>query len=161
MTNIWDRFEEYLLIAGMWIMVVLVFAQVVMRYLFQYSLPWSEETSRFLFLWLVWIGAGYAVKMRAHIRIEAFTNLLSSENRRLMEFFSTFVWFCFCIFFAWKGSELTWKLYVREQLSPIMQMPMAYAYAAIPAGTILMIIRLIEDMARQVREMRCAGGTPS
>ena len=56
------NFEEYFVVWTMAIMTILVFIQVVMRYVFSNSLSWSEELARFIFLWVSWIGASYAVK---------------------------------------------------------------------------------------------------
>ena len=67
-----DNFEEYFCVWTMAIMTILVFIQVVMRYVFSNSLSWSEELARFIFLWLSWIGASYAVKERSHFRVEMF-----------------------------------------------------------------------------------------
>ena len=138
----------------MWVLVVVVFIQVVLRYLFRYSLPWSEETARFLFLWIVWIGAAYAVKMRAHLKIDFVVNMLPQRAQKYMELFATLIWFAFCLFFTYKGVELTRILFVRGQITPVMKLPMAYVYAAVPTGAILMLLRLVEDLARQIRDLR-------
>ena len=55
-----DHLEEYLLVFLMVVEVVVVFAQVVTRYVFHSPLAWSEELARYMFIWLVWIGAAYA-----------------------------------------------------------------------------------------------------
>ena len=57
-----DNAEEYLLVGSLAFNVVLVFFQVVMRYVFQNSLSWSEELARYIFLWQTWVGASYAVE---------------------------------------------------------------------------------------------------
>ena len=79
-----DNLEEYFVVATMALMTLLVFVQVIMRYVFSSSLSWSEELARFIFLWVSWVGASYAVKERAHFRVEMFANLRSrSEERRV------------------------------------------------------------------------------
>ena len=74
-----DNFEEYFCVWTMAIMTILVFIQVVMRYVFSNSLSWSEELARFIFLWLSWIGASYAVKERSHFRVEMFANMINGQ----------------------------------------------------------------------------------
>ena len=75
------------------IMTILVFIQVVMRYVFSNSLSWSEELARFIFLWLSWIGASYAVKERSHFRVEMFADMIKGTARRQFEYFILIVWF--------------------------------------------------------------------
>ena len=70
LSRIADKLEEYFLVFCLGFMVLLVFVQVVMRYIFQNSLSWSEELARYLFLWLSWIGASYAVRDAKRAQIE-------------------------------------------------------------------------------------------
>jgi TRAP-type C4-dicarboxylate transport system permease small subunit len=144
--KIWNHFEEYLLVGSLAFSVALVFLQVVMRYVFQQSLSWSEELARYLFLWQIWIGASFAVKERRHLRIEMLLNALRGRSRILGEMAVLLVWFGFSVFLAYKGTELTSILLLRGQVSPAMRIPMGYAYAAVPAGCILMAIRLLEEL---------------
>ena len=82
-----DNFEEYFCVWSLAIMTVLVFIQVIMRYVFQNSLSWSEELARYIFLWLSWIGASYAVKERSHFRVEMFADLFKGKARKVFELF--------------------------------------------------------------------------
>jgi hypothetical protein len=80
-SKFFDNIEEYFCVWTMAIMTVIVFIQVVMRYVFSNSLSWSEELARFIFLWLSWIGASYAVKERSHFRVEMFANMIKGKSR--------------------------------------------------------------------------------
>ncbi|GHV38131.1 hypothetical protein FACS1894187_16460 [Synergistales bacterium] len=145
MKKLLDRFEENFLIGGLWALLIMVFIQVLLRYFFRITWNWIEEVARFLFLWMVWIGAGYATKCRAHLRIEAFISKVSPGARKGFGFVSDVIWIAFAAFLAWTGAQLTWMLLWRNQLSPVMQIPMAYAYASVPVGVGLMLLHLIEQ----------------
>ena len=106
-----DNFEEYFCVWTMAIMTILVFIQVVMRYVFSNSLSWSEELARFIFLWLSWIGASYAVKERSHFRVEMFANMIKGSCRRFFEYFVLVVWFVFSFILTWLGTELVVFIY--------------------------------------------------
>ena len=146
--KIWDHLEEYILVSSLIFTVFLVFMQVVMRYLFQNSLSWSEELARYVFLWQIWLGASYAVKEQRHLRIEIIKDLVPRNKQKHIEFVTLLIWFCFSLFLAIKASELTMMLFNRGQLSPALQIPMAYAYASVPAGCALMAIRLLGEMIK-------------
>jgi len=148
MKKIWDHLEEYILVSSLVFTVFLVFMQVVMRYLFQNSLSWSEELARYVFLWQIWLGASYAVKERRHLRIEIIKDLVSENKQKYIEFVTLLIWFGFSLFLAIKASELTMMLLNRGQVSPALQIPMAYAYASVPAGCGLMAIRLLGEMIK-------------
>lgn len=62
--------EKWLLIAAVILMVVINFAQVLCRYIFHFSIPWSEQTSVVLFMFMVLIGGNLAMKDDGEIKIE-------------------------------------------------------------------------------------------
>jgi TRAP-type C4-dicarboxylate transport system permease small subunit len=142
------NFEEYFIVYSLAFMTLLVFVQVVMRYVFQNSLSWSEELARYIFLWLSWIGASYAVKERSHFRVEMFANKLTGASRKYFELFVLLAWFGFCVFLAYQGSTVTRHLLTRGQLSAAMEIPMAYAYASVPVGSALMALRLLVEIKK-------------
>ena len=64
-------------------MTILTFINVVLRYGFQTGLTWGLEAVSFLFAWLVLFGASYAVKVTAHLGVDAVINLFSPRVRRI------------------------------------------------------------------------------
>ncbi len=146
MKKLIDHFEEYLLISSMFFSVTLVFIQIVMRYVFKSSIFWSEELTRYLFLWQIWLGASYAAKEGKHLRIEFVKEFLGRKGRAVFECIALSIWFCFCIFLAYKSSELTIMLFQSGQLSPAMRIPMGYAYASVPVGSGIMAARLVQHI---------------
>ncbi|MDR1966213.1 MAG: TRAP transporter small permease [Synergistaceae bacterium] len=150
-----DNFEEYLCVLGTAVMTAVVFLQVIMRYIFSNSLSWSEELARFVFLWISWVGASYAVKTASHFRVEMFVNIFKGRARKYLEIFVLIVWFLFCFFLAWHGTKLVLFLVETNQSSAAMRIPMSVPYASVPVGCALMCVRLVIEMARIVK-----GGYP-
>ncbi|MDY3867741.1 MAG: TRAP transporter small permease [Pyramidobacter sp.] len=141
-----NNFEEYCVVLTMAAMTVLVFVQVVMRYVFSASLSWSEELARYIFLWLSWLGASYAVKERSHFRVEMFADMLRGSARLRFEYFVLFVWFAFSLVLAWLGTEMLLFLAETEQTSAAMEIPMTLPYASVPVGCALMCVRLVIEI---------------
>ena len=67
---------------------VVVLLQVGMRYLFSYPNPWSEEVSRFCFIWMSLLGASLAVEQRAHFGFDQVTKGLAPRAKRAVEAFA-------------------------------------------------------------------------
>ncbi len=141
-----NNFEEYFVVWSLAAMTIIVFIQVVMRYVFSNSLSWSEEMARFIFLWLSWIGASYAVKESAHFRVEMFANLCKGKSRKYFELFVLIVWFLFSFFLTGYGTSLVLFLVGSGQFSAAMEIPMAWPYASVPVGCGLMALRLLIEM---------------
>lgn len=152
--KIFDNLEEYFLVGTLGISVIIVFIQVIMRYLFHNSLSWSEEVARYLFLWLSWIGASYAVRERAHFRVEIFANLMKGRVRQYYDILIFIAWFIFCIFLTWQSYNLTHFLWIHHQLSAALQMPMAFAYASVPVGSALMAFRVLLEISKMINGLR-------
>jgi TRAP-type C4-dicarboxylate transport system permease small subunit len=141
-----EKLEEWFLVATMVVMVVLIFVQVITRYIFENSLSWSEELARYVHIWQIWIGASFAIRKKEHIKVEAFKKLFNEKGQKIIELISLIVWFVLAVFLAVAGTDLVNTMFTRGQDSPAMQMPMWSIYSAIPIGGLLMAIRLVQQI---------------
>ena len=102
-----DRFEETLIALILGSMTLVTFTNVVARYGFNSNILWAVEFTVFLFAWMVLLGASYAVKIGAHIGVDAILNLVSPSVRKVMSLIAV----CVCIAFSLlllKGSWDYW-----------------------------------------------------
>lgn len=137
------RIEEIMLVLSLGLMVALIFGQVIGRYVFSSAPSWTEEMARYIHIFQVWIGASYAVKLRQHIRVEAFITRFHGVFRQVLEILSIIIWFVMALFLAVFGTELVLSSINHGQLAPAMQIPIWIPYLAIPLGGIGMAIRLV------------------
>lgn len=145
-----ENFEKYILVASLIVMVGIIFIQVVLRYCFGTVIPWGEELTRYIMLYQIWIGAAYAVKEDAHLRITSFRDKFSSKTSMKIEIVVLVLWMAFAAFMSLKGVELVDFLMGQGQLSPAMQLPMWIAYMSVPIGCMLMLIRLIQKLYQRI-----------
>jgi len=120
---------------------VVVLLQVGMRYLFAYPNPWSEEVSRFCFIWMSMLGASSAVEKRAHFGFDQVTKGLAPRVRSAVETFATVVVLVFSLALIVTGIALM-DLTVGER-SSALNLPLAVVYAAIPVSGALMVVHLL------------------
>ena len=78
------RALEIVIVACLALMAVLVFGNVVLRYAFDSGIAVSEELSRLLFVWLIFLGAILASVQRAHIGFDALVERLPLAGRKLL-----------------------------------------------------------------------------
>ena len=89
------------------LMVVMVFANVVLRYGFGSGITVSEEISRFLFVWLIFLGSVPVMRQHGHLGVEMLVGKLSAAGRRIGRVVSdVFVLGC-CVVFGWGAWEQT------------------------------------------------------
>lgn len=137
---IWKAEVAFITIA-MGIMSLVTFGAVVSRFSFHYPLPWSEELVRYLFAWTSMVGSSVAVRAGAHIGINVLTDRLPQSLKKPADVLVIVCSVCFCIALFFIG----WDQMVKQsgQLSAAMGLNMAFVYACLPAGAILMILSLI------------------
>ena len=79
-----NELEETLIACILGAMTIITFVNVVMRYVFNASLIWGLELTLALFAWLVLFGMSYAVKVTAHLGVDAIINILPQRGRRIL-----------------------------------------------------------------------------
>ena len=79
-----NELEETLIALILGAMTIITFVNVVMRYVFNASLIWGLELTLALFAWLVLFGMSYAVKVTAHLGVDAVINILPQRGRRIL-----------------------------------------------------------------------------
>jgi TRAP-type C4-dicarboxylate transport system permease small subunit len=146
--------EEVLMVFLLSLMSLLIGVQIIMRYVVGESLTWSEELARYCFIWATYIGVSYAVKMGAHIRVDAVTNMLPASTRRYVNLFSYFMFIVFAALVMKEGYALTAKIFSFGQKSSALGLPMGYVYMAPAVGFALVIFRILQKMVEEVRMIR-------
>ncbi|WP_457090697.1 TRAP transporter small permease [Microvirga sp. P5_D2] len=112
-----------LLLAGM---VVMVFGNVVLRYLFDTGIDISEELSRIFFVWLTFIGAVVVGRENAHLGVESLVSRFGDNGRKVCMILSDiFIIICCAVFFwgTWLQAEVNASNY-----APITEISMLWVY---------------------------------
>lgn len=120
---------------------VLVFFQVITRFVIDYPLAWSEEISKYLMIYIVFLGSALAVKDRQHIAIDFLTEIVSPANKRKLNGLILMICSIFFVILTYFGFVLTFM--VIDQATPTLRFSIAWAYAAIPIGSLFMLLNAI------------------
>ena len=150
----YDHMEEIFLFVITLIMVGSIFLQVIMRYVFNNSLSWSEELGRYLFIWMSWIGVSLGAKYGQHIKIEVLVNKFSFKIRHMVNIFSELTVIGVNLVCVYYGYFLVNMLINAKTISAPLQINQAWGYAAVPVGCALMIIRDIQSIRASVISIR-------
>lgn len=149
-----DHLEEFFIIPLMFLMSIIIGIQVVMRYVFQNSLVWSEELSRYMFIWLIYFAVSYTARREKHIRIDAAINLYPKKLRPYIEILSELIVLGFSVFIAVTAVTVFQKITWSGQLSPAMRIPMQYVYAAPLVGFVLTALRQVQCILRRIKAIK-------
>jgi TRAP-type C4-dicarboxylate transport system permease small subunit len=131
---------------------VVVFLQVLFRYLLRQPLFWSEELPRYLLIWLTFLAAALAQKHDAHINITLCLAPLSMRSRQILKILTDAMILAFLWVLIYSGCLVT--SITAHHRSTALQLPMALVYAALPAGATLMSVYLLLQIVEEVRRLR-------
>jgi TRAP-type C4-dicarboxylate transport system permease small subunit len=131
------------------IMAGAVFVQVVLRFLGRSGVDGLEEVPRYLFVWLVMIGAAAAMWRNEHTILDYFLNLFGPRTRALIIVFTnaaSIILFAYLI-------KLSFTLVPNAQFqtSPGLQLPLGYVFIAIPIGSALIILPMLRNIYTALR----------
>ena len=138
-----NNFELYICDILLAVTIVVATLAVIMRYVFNNSLMWSEEVCRFSFVWISLLSTGYAVNHGGHLMVDVLTMFEAKIPGIIkgVELVINIIWIAFCIFFAKEGFIAA---AATMQLSAALRIPMSLIYGAVPAGAIIMGIRVLQ-----------------
>ena len=121
-----------------------VFTDVILRYFFNSPSIWITEISTYLFLYVIFLGTGYALQMDLHIRV---TFILTQLPKRYVKWFDGITSaFCivFCAVLLWQTAVMTWASFTEHWTTPTMLgIPCTGIYIVMVFGSALLLLTLI------------------
>ncbi len=138
------RVLGYLIAAMLAVMVVLVFGNVFMRYALNSGFTVSEELSRWLFVWLTFLGAVVALRDNGHLGTDMLVGKLGPTGKRICMGLSL-VLMLYCLWLVFKGSYeqsvINW-----QSTSAVMEVSMGWFYASGVVCAILGGLIVLSDL---------------
>ncbi len=150
--KILDKIEDTLLITMFVAMVSIIFFQVIMRYVFNNSLSWSEELGKFLFVWLSWVGISIGHRRREHIKITMLVDRLPEKAKKVTEILSEIILITICgitMFYGFTMIDIQMNIpYAGIKIST------AWGYLSVTLGCGLFILRAIVHILEDLYFLR-------
>ncbi|GAA4726047.1 TRAP transporter small permease [Brevibacillus fulvus] len=133
-------------------MALLVFGNVVLRYAFNSGITWSEEMSRFLFVWLVFLGAIAALKDKMHLGMDLVTNLLPPRLKKVVYVIQNLL-VLYVLWLIMTGS-LKMSILNMESLAPATKLPMGFVYGIGVVTSVAMGLIVIANVIAVLRNKK-------
>jgi len=136
------RICKYILIAIVGVLAVILIAAVFYRYALNNAIAWSEEGSKYLMVWLTFLGAPIALRNAAHINIDLLVKLFPPRGRQAFYFVINLIIIVTMGILLWKGWEFA-QLGAR-QVASSFNFSMVWMYIAVPIGSALTCLVAME-----------------
>ncbi len=150
------HFEEWLLAAALLAIILIINAEVFNRYIIGWVeigniTTWTEELARYIFIYMSYLGASYAIKTNSSIRVNLLVGTVPPKVRQALEIAADLCFLVLCAAVVERSIPLLQMQRQFHQISPALAVPMYVPYFAVPLGFTLMSIRLIQSLVSRLR----------
>ncbi len=152
MFKIFDKCLKTILAVMGLAMIAVGFAQVFWRYVLGHSLTWSEELLRYLFVWIVLVGAPTGIPSGSHVSFDLLQKKLPQKYQGHYQIFLYVLIMAGFLFMTVWG--MPYALSNFDHNSPAMHIPFGWVILAVPAGGIVGVIYTLYAVVQQVKKNR-------
>lgn len=144
--NLWAKWVCIIVSGAIFL---LAMAQILFRYVFKISAPWTEEAARFLLIWMALLASGIAFKNGEHFNIDFFTSRMGLRLRLSVSLWMSLIAGLFIL------AVILWGISFAKlgffTISPGLQVSMFLPYLAVPVGGALMLMNLAVFILRLMK----------
>lgn len=125
-------------------LMLLVFHEVIVRYIFNSPTLYSVELSEYLLIFVAFMSIGWVLKKDRHVAVTFVINFLSPKVRSWLDVFTSLLTMVFCGILVWKGGESAITAYTGDyHSSSLMNFPLWIPYSFIPLGALVLGLQYI------------------
>lgn len=141
-----NKVEEFVMIFGMSVMVVLNFTNVIFRFLLpQTPFSYSEELTIIIFMWVTMFGISYGFRVHAHTVLDVLTNQFPEKVQPVVVVFSTLCSALLMILMVYTSYFTMINQITHGQVTPGMKLPMVVNSGAIFLGSIITFFSILKS----------------
>jgi len=146
--RVYDHIEEYVFIFFFFIMAISMFLQVFSR-IIMHSLYWTEEITRWAFIWIVFIGFSYVEKNDSAIRINVFVDVLPRKVKLVCELFTQLLITALLLYMLYWSIQ--YYIYGTKQISYVLEISKVYVIVCLPIGFTMAIVNAFKNIKKKIQ----------
>jgi TRAP-type C4-dicarboxylate transport system permease small subunit len=145
-TAVLQKIEIGMGVACLFVLLVIIIANVVGRYVFYKPIAWSDELSNYLFIWMCFPAAAYVMSLDGHVRVTALVSRMPEKANKIIHLIMNIIMFItFFVYIVPSASILS-----RLNPSNAMRIPLGYIYFIIPFFSVLMCVHIINNVIQEL-----------
>lgn len=143
--------EEVILVCLLACMMMIMGIQIFFRYVLNNSLTWSEELTRYLFIWSAFVSISFCLKKDISIKIDLVAGVFSKKGKKVLTVISDLLVIVFCIIMTYYSYKYLLRSIAMGQTSPACGIPMYIVQSAPFVGFILAFIRGVQKSIKALK----------
>lgn len=149
--NFFLKVAKWLCIYLLAVMTAIVLTGVFFRYVLNNAIPWTEEVSKFLMIWMALMGAPVGLHMGTHVGIEALKNALRGRSHFFLLLLGQLIILSLLLVWIKEGLAMT-QMAMRQTASSI-EISLGWIYLAIPVGSFMMLTIIIQQIIQTIKRL--------
>ncbi len=126
------------------LVMLVVCADVVMRYFFNSPMSWVLESTQFALVFITFLGATWVLKNEGHVRMDIVINRFSQRTQNRINVVTSILCAAVCLVVTWYGVKVWWDYVQIDYLYPgSLVIPAYFLEAVIPIGGFLLFIQFL------------------
>ena len=153
-----DNAEKPFLCIGLLAIILIITFQTAYRYIIvnfsdtASAAVWTEELSRFIFIWISYLAVPLAIKNRENIRVNIIYDKFNARWRSIFWVVNDLCFLFLGVYVTFLGINMIGEGIRYPQMAPAMQIPYYLPYSIVPLGFALISFRLIQDIILEVKK---------
>ena len=139
-----DSLEEFLMVVSLILMTLIMGIQVFSRYVLGASLSWSEELTRYIFVWAGFLSVSFCTKRCISIKIEQFVAMFPRRGKAVFKLVNHTLELIFFFYLMPFAVKYLMSAVESGQVSPACHIPMYYVQAAPLVSFLLVSVRIMQ-----------------
>lgn len=156
--KIYTFFEDFSSSLFFIVGLLLMFYEVIMRYIFNNPTSWINETASIIVVWGILLGLSVALRDNHHIAVDIFYTILPKKVQKAVDIFANIVGIGFCIFLVYYGVELVLHNFESGQVTMDTRTPYWIYYLVLPISGLMFLIRFFERLKKVINNESIEGG---
>jgi len=124
------------------VMLLSTFSSVVSRYIFHYAIIWAPELSRFLYIFIIFIGTFLGIRRNTHVGLDIFVEHLSPKVQNIIEIIRNIILMTYFIFLTFLGFKFAG--FGMHQMTLTLGIAKGWIYLVIPISAVLMVVAIFQ-----------------
>jgi TRAP-type C4-dicarboxylate transport system permease small subunit len=147
---------NWMIVLSMAAVTVLVFLQIVNRFIIKIPMPWTDEFAKYAFVWLAMYGSAKAVREKSHIFVDIIELYLKGGPGKVCAYVAEIISLIFYIILL--VVSVPWTIDNMDVMADSAPIGMGYFYTCIPISALLMISFAIENLITRFKGVHRAEG---
>ena len=153
-----EKINDFLMKTELWsgiimlaIMLIIITINIITRYLLNSPIFWSEELSRFLFIWFGFLGAAYSLGSQKTIRFTLILDKMSSKAILITDIIANIMLLAMFLIMLYPA---IYVIRFKTILTPALQVPVYYFYIIFPITLVIMIFHAGNNICLNMKKIR-------